>query len=296
MTNIKSENFENIFVAANPLQILISTSLIRQLNVANKSTLIIHGGFTGAKEVFYRFDTESIKISGAKVIYLETRKDVFKWVKKASPLNLFVDGDVGIRNFISLLFLKICNLGLTICIFEEGIGTYRRDLYGSFKKILFPMFGVGTNFGGSVLTSYVYATDPDKYKAIFPRLSRRVRAIAEGPGKVLLGSQKAWGEIFDYQEITDRFSNKCNVYLTNWNLDHDAVKRMMDHSGDNYLKLHPRCLDQAEVPGVVMLKATAPAELIIADLSRKYTEVNVYHHGSSVEQYFSKANVNFIRL
>lgn len=294
--DIKKINKKNIFAAANPLQILIATSLIRQLRIANESTLIIHGGFIGAKEIFYRFKTEDVGIKGAKVIYLDRRGDVFRWVGQAAPEKLFVDGDVGFKNFINLILLKFFNPKMAICVFEEGIGTYRNDLYNGLKRKLFGLLGIGINFGGSVLTSRVYVTNPDRYKTVFPNLSQKVYTLDESPRKILTNYQKSWEKIFDYQQINAEPSNNCSVYLTSWNIDEDSINKMMSNQGDKYIKLHPRCLDQVRTPGVTILKATAPAELIIADLSGKYKAINVYHHGSSVAQYFSETNVNFIQL
>lgn len=284
------------FVAANPLQILMSTSIMRQLDIADKSALIIHGGFAGAEEIAARLSPNDLGLDGLEIIYLNQRKDAFAFVNKAKPREIFIDGDVGFRNFAMLLFLKLFNRKLRISVFEEGIGTYRKDLYHGAKKNIFPTIGIGTHFGGSVLTSFVYAIDPSRYKNIFPKNSAIIRPIDAGPRMVLWSNYHAWVRIFNYKEIEKTSSNECNVYLTNWNFRVESLKRIFELKGDHYIKLHPRCGAKVSMPGVVVFDTAAPAEMILSDLANKYKIVRVFHHGSSVAQYFSDSNVIFIQL
>jgi hypothetical protein len=285
-----------IFIAANPLQILMSASIIRQLELVKNSVLIIHGGFTGAKEIVENFSIKNIVLDGLKIIYLNQRKDAFSLINKSKPSGIFIDGDVGFKNFITLLYLKCFNKKLKINVFEEGVGTYRNDLYRGTKKLIFRTIGIGSNFGGCKLTSCIYTTNPKRYKTIFPNNLAEVHLIKDGPATTILRDYDAWALIFNYKEIEKINSNECNLYLTNWNFKSDSITDILKLQGDFYIKPHPRCNVAISIPEVVVLNTAAPAEMLIFDLAKKYNVVRVYHHGSSVEQYFSDFNVMFKKI
>lgn len=285
-----------IFVAANPLQILMSTSIIRQLNLTEKAALIIHGDFTGSKEIAGRFIPSKILLSGLQIIYVDHRADAFSYINREKPCEIFIDGDVGFKNFTILLLLKVFNHALKINVFEEGVGTYRNDLYHGVKKSIFKIIGIGTTFGGCILTSCVFVTNPSRYKNIFPRCLVDVKLIKDGPAKVLEQQYASWKEIFNYTEIQNINHRQCGLFLTTWDFNLNSIKKLLALDCDRYIKPHPRCKVEISVPGVVVLETSAPAEMVIYDLAKKYFQVYVYHHGSSVEQYFSSSNVVFIKL
>ena len=274
----------------------MSAAIIRQLGIAGESILIIHDGFAGAKEISDRFSPDEINLNGLQVAYVKQRKDAFFFANRIKPREIFVDGDVGFKNFITLMLLKAFNDRLKISVFEEGIGTYRNDLYSGAKKRVFQIIGIGVHFGGSRLTSCVYVTSPSQYNSVFPEKAARTRLIKDGPKNIISMHKDAWISIFGYKPVKSPHSSECNIYISDWNLKAESLKNIFKWEGDYYVKLHPRCNDEVEIPDVIVLESSAPAEMILSDLSEKYTKVRVFHHGSSVTKYFDEPNVDFTML
>jgi len=287
---------EIVFITANPLQIMISVSIMQQENFHQDCVLIVHGGFNRAEEVARNLILNTTPCRGAKIIYVEHRQAAFNLVKKIKPAQLYVDGDVGFKNFLILGLLKLRIRYLQIFVFEEGLGTYRNDLYKGWKMFLFPMLGIGTNFGGSIWTSGIYVVDPKRYSRAISSETVNVKRIGKGPAETLVEYWEDWIKIFDYKWSDKKNCEECILYLTNWNFDSGILKVIRVPGADHYIKPHPRCSTVFNTAEFRLMDTSAPAEMVISDLSKKYNIVRVFHHGSSVAEYFSRSNVLFVKI
>ncbi len=285
-----------LFLAANPLQILMSVSIVQQLGISRESLMIIMEGFTDARQISSRFNPEKVGVEGLLLAYSESRNSAISAIKSLQPTALFLDGDVGFKNFRLLRQARNRIKDLQVNVFEEGVGTYRDDLYSGLKRYIFKAFGIGTNFGGSSLTDQVFLIEPHLYRVIFPKGRANLVKLVQGPDQVLSSHFDGWKAIFGYQNVEQFSSSECSLYLSTWDFQPEAVGSFYRSNGDRFIKRHPRCDDEVHFPNASVIGDAAPAEMVVADLANRYSLVRVFHHGSSVERYLSRDNVIYERV
>lgn len=284
------------FIVTKPLQILVALSIIKQLGIHATSYLIIVDSFFDSKMVFERLKLADWEFSSLSIKFSASHRGAHQFINKNEIDCLFIDSDVGFRKYLNLLNLKIKHRALEINVYEEGLGTYRNDLYSGLKKEIFKKLGIGTHFGGSRFVKCLYLYNPEIYQLNLPRGMVCLKRIRVGIADILDLYFDQLVHIFDYSPVVGGGENLCHVYLSGWQVDHGFLEKFLLNSGDKFIKLHPHIKSSEFLHFGVLVKQTAPAELVLADLAFKYNEVNVYHSGSSVEKYFSKKNVNFLRV
>lgn len=254
--------------------------------------------FAGSKSVSDRFyETFSGSID---VEFVETKSEAYVLCKRVKVDNLFIDSDVGVLNYFSLALLKLSINRLNIFVYEEGLGTYRKDLYSGFKKIVLSCMGVGVNFGGAVVSSKIFIYNPCEYKKNFPSLHKKVIGIKHGVMEVLTENLDYFCYVFDFKlELSQSSKSHCYLYLTSWCIN-DAViqqlKELKAESKDCYLKLHPHLKNTAVSDGIDVLQGQAPAELVILYLLSKYSKIYIFDQNSSVRRYISCERVVFYNI
>ncbi|MFG6569722.1 hypothetical protein [Sulfitobacter sp. 1A13679] len=284
------------FIVSKPIQILIALNLAEQIDALELVTLIIVDEFHGAEDVYNEFRDSSYFASKAEFEFVSTKSAAFKRIANSKIHSIFIDSDVGVRNYAALIFLKGLRGNLEINVFEEGIGTYRRDLYCGWKKFALDSIGAGTHFGGASVTENIYVFDHSAYCDIFDKDSMKAKPIRGAVMDYLDKHSSELARVFSYRAPESSGANNCHVYLSSWRFSQRFFIDFGSAPGDLFVKPHPHTRLVPEWVYGTIVSATVPSELVINDLSSKYSSVSVYHHGSSSEFYIRRNNVNFVKI
>ena len=292
------------FLVTKPLQFLISQSILSQLALEEECTLLIVDGFSNSSEFSER--VSQCDLGWRHVKWFATKKQAFNFLRKAKFSKVFVDSDVGFQNLMSLLNIRSKNQHLKIFVYEEGIGSYRDDLYKGFRKKVLDFIGAGTNFGGCVLTSGIYLIEPEKFLKKFPNHFNRCKKIEKNVSEIIELNISKFTYLFGINDLlctiaSNAMSEQCVIYFSSWQVDISTVERLLSDSDDKYIKLHPHLKDQkldfAGGEEFFCLPSNIPAEIIVPALCQVYEKVSIYHHNSSLELYVSKStNVNIVSV
>lgn len=287
---------DSAFLVHNTQQLLFSKSIIDQIGSSGRSVVIIVGVFKGAVGLYESLIANIKCFGGVQFLYFDTRRDVFDFIKSSTIRSIYIDSDVGFRNFVVLNSLRKAINGFSINVYEDGVGTYRVDLYGGLKKYIFDLIGVATHMGGFEHSERVFVMEPDEYIGKFRLARNRVVKIELSPYELIVRDIDIWNRIFPVVEEVIPASATCAVYLSTWHLEQGVLRDFLLCDCDRYIKLHPRLIEAASVPGVKYIGHNAPAELVLERLSHEYSSITVYHHGSSVERYVQSEKIEFIRI
>lgn len=279
--------------------------MVRDLFFTEDARLVlcIVDSFHGASDVFKR--VKHYDDHWEKVALFNKRDEALKYAAKSSCDFLFTDSDVGAQIYLSLVRFKIANQKARICVYEEGLGTYRDDIYSPLKRKLFSVLGIGAGFGACSLTDDVYLFDKDAYSKMAPQSYHKVRTISPRLADYVVSSS-CLANIFGVRTALQRLSNaesssSCLIYLSSWLISDSALTEINSvASVVKVLKLHPHitseagaefsdCFDYVVEPGL-------PAEILLLAASEKFKRVIVYHHGSSIVRYIDSENISFVDL
>jgi len=284
------------FVVTKPLQLVFATSIIRQMGIAERSTLIITDDFNDALAVSERLKTLEWELSLIDTRFCADRRKAEQVATTHGAKVLFVDSDVGLKRFLLLSRTQMRRHRPQIWVYEEGIGTYRNDMYPNVaKRQFFKSLGIGTHFGGSRFTRGVYVREPKLFLERFQSIGKEVRYIENSPAETLGRDIKAWAYIFNYTSVEANQADTCTIYLTDWNVREEGLARLDASCGIRFVKPHPHIKTLPDVLGAKILSATAPAELVLMDLLEKYARVTVIHHGSSCERYVVNQRLSYVK-
>ncbi len=274
-----------VFLISKPLQLMVALCIVQQGTWKSKPVLIVVDAFSGASGVAERIANNFDCLQ--RVVFFTSRKMALAFIKKEKFLHLFIDSDVGIKNFVSLLAQKLANPKISIDVYEEGLGTYRSDLYFGLKKFVLKYFGVGTYFGGCKLVSGIYVFNVNEYKKNNINKRSKVYSINEGIFEFIMRNHDALRCVFGFNGISheSKTNSGCSIYLSNWKLDSSFISYFKNIDGDLFIKPHPHILNCNQFEGITTIKANVPAELVIAELIKLYELVTVFDHKSSVRRY-----------
>lgn len=288
----------DVYVATKPLQYMVCD--------------IIRGGREGAKIVIVgmffesRSAFERIKRTGLWGGVFFSRNRFLSFLRAAflRPKRLFVDGDIGTRIFLYLALVKLLSPNVKVYVYEEGVGTYRSDIYqiNAWRRIkseIFAKIGIATYFGGSVFCDGVFVFRAACYiDKVRPRSCIQVSQINESLLSYCKREMNSLRYIFAGRARLGFGSNKyCVIYLSDWELRESARKSLLKF-GDDYYKIvkpHPHILAYPRDWGQAdwVADASLPAELLVIDAMAVFEKVVVIHHGSSVASYVTSENVSY---
>lgn len=284
------------FVAGTPLHVMISLSLIRQLNLYNNSHLKIIDYFAGAEGVFERFSGLDWDYSGVKVSLFDSHRRAYLDCIKDKTEQLYIDSDASFQRHLDLIAIKSLRPRMKINVFEDGVGSYRTDLYSGVKKRIFGLLGVGTFLGGSPFTQSIFIYEKERYRETFPTAKCNAVSIDETLFETIARLEPYLHRIFSYTPNLRPQSDKCVVYLSNHHIHTGLIEGLRSAEGDVFVKLHPRIKRFDSIPGIEFLDNNVPAEVILRYLSDIYKDIEVHHHGSSAEQYIVAEKIRFVRI
>ena len=275
---------------------MISLSLIRQLNLFNNAQLKIIDYFAGAEGVSKGFSGLDWEYSCVKVSLFDSHRAAYLDCIKDKTEQLYIDSDASFQRHLDLITMKAFRPRIKINVFEDGVGSYRTDLYVGAKKKIFDVLGIGTFLGGSPFTDSIFIYEDEKYGNIFPSVKCNVNKIEEPLFETISRLEPDIHRIFSYKPSLKRENETCIVYLSSHHVDTAFVDSLKGAGGDVFVKLHPRIKKFENIPGIEFLDTNVPAEIILRDLSVAYKYVEVYHHGSSAEQYVDVEQIKFIKI
>lgn len=290
------------FIITKPLQLLVVLSIIEQLPDEVNKELIILDSFSAAKQIADRLTTSNTK--WRRAVFFKEFSAGYRYCATQQYDKVFLDTDVGFRQNITLIGMRLKSPRVRIAVFEEGIGSYRSNLYQGIKKTILSLLGVGVNFGGNWLTKEIYLFCPDEYKKKFPTTKVDLIRINTSISALLEKYESIFDDLFNLTELKtklqDAYSKEvCDIYLTSWHWDQAAINRLKHYSSYKIVKFHPHIkhptksvmdnFDLSTSPSV-------PAEILITIASRLFVKVRVLHHGSSVVRYLARNNVEFILI
>lgn len=284
------------FIVTKPLQLMISISIARQIDKTSKKEFLIIDSFFGAENTSTNLGNQN-EFKGC-VKFFKTHRQAYLYAKNAGYEKLFIDSDVGFKKFKLLISLKITNFKTDIAVYEEGLGTYRSDLYTSTKRFL-RCLGIGTHFGGCLFTSEIFLYDENEYRRKFFNSKTKVIKILTPISDLIDNEASLLNSVFNLSEKLHCHKhskhNHCTIYLTDWSINPYIINKIQNRSGVFYLKPHPHIRD-IDLPnsGFIKISPSIPAEILIKTLAKSFDRVSVIHHNSSVPRYISPPNVEFI--
>jgi len=183
------------------------------------------------------------------------------------------------------------------------LGTYRTDLYSGLRKKILPFLGVATFFGGSWFTSKIYVFNYDEYKiAVGDKFGKAVAlpvSLSE-----YIDSNNLLPEIFvskkqEFNAEKTQEGEGCIIYLSSWAVSEKAIEIIVGSKYIRILKLHPHM--RSAPSGVADLfdfnvDACVPAEILLKECLRQFSQVFVLHHGTSVERYLADPRLRFLNV
>lgn len=289
---------KTFFIVERPTQIITALAILDQLKKDRRVEILVANCFDDAGGVVNRLAEVA---TNANFKLVPSYADAINNLEHEEVGSLFIHWDVGFKTQKKLSLLRKRNV--RISVFEEGIGTYRKNIYPPFKKFVFSLFGLPINVGGSKYIEDIYVYDKERYEAEIQKKPPRIYQIETGLFDFLIQRRHQFLEIFSGADFINSVINLsahspglCSIYLSSWEYGNLIRRSIEETRGAKILKLHP--FNKTEVDGADLLVSprSLPAELLIAVVSSYFESVNVYHLGSSVEMYVSAANVNFINI
>jgi len=281
------------FLITKPLQLMVALSILRQSKWASPPSFLIADTFEDAEAVFARLPATYGNDLNAK--FFLSQKEAYRHLGNNSYTNVFIDSDVGAKKFLMLSLFKLRNIQSSIYVYEEGVGTYRTDLYAGWKAKLFDYIGIATYFGGCRFTDSIFVFDPIEYEQKFARVAGKVRRISTTLEEFLVADGGKLNSVFGFQgeSLGKQCSGVCKVYLSAWAIDEKFLEYFTRLPGDLYIKPHPHILGTILPSDIAIIASGVPAELVVKNLLERYEFIEVFDHRSSVRQYIKSKRISF---
>lgn len=287
------------FVITKPLQLMVVLSLVEQLDRQISKDFLLVDNFAGAeslhRQMLSRLDP------GCRVFYFAEERQAYAFAVRTGYDKLLIDSDVGFRRNLTIMAMAIRRPSMMLAVYEEGLGSYRLDLYPSAKRRALASVGCGVYFGGNWRTREIYLFQPEK--CVTPISARKIK-LEKSISQLLAEKWGFLSEIFSAREYMENFTNlsnpgDCIIYLTGWTVDEVRLATLARDGASVIVKPHPHIknIDSAKWGGCLsMAPANVPAEIIISAAATSFRTVRVLHHGSSVGRYLQIDNVSFERV
>lgn len=246
---------------------------------------LIVSGLSGY-EGFVSFLKETKHFDYIKNITLhESYQDAVAKIKYSSYDSLFIEDDR-----VSLYHLMAPLKRRYLSVFEEGFGTYLGDFPEKLKGLrklkwnfMSLITGCGIQFGDGRKTDFVLVQYPTLYNKLNPKNARKTLSF---PGIIdeIAKDLMAWERILEAEigEISQNNKN-ANFIIGTWGgFPPEKIENIRDKNIVTFYKAHPHdglSSDNEELR--VIKHSWIPAEACIGVLSRKYTDLDVYHFSSS---------------
>ena len=288
------------FVITKPLQLLVVLAIIEQLPATAARDLLILDAFADAAEIAAA--VEKYRAKWGDVHFFSSHDSMFQHCLATRYATLFMDSDVGFKKNVELLRIRLRSPACRFAVYEEGVGTYRTDLYRGWRKQLLRTLGAGVHFGGNRLVSEVYVFDKAEYAHAFGEskviaITCNLMALLEKYAAELFG-------IFGADRVRNALGNngrskEAVLYLSSWQVDSAALLQIRAEQCLKILKPHPHHRNITEggaYEGFFVAPAGMPAEILLLLIGEMFDTIRIYHHGTSAERYVKKPNLKYVLL
>ncbi len=282
------------FVATKPLQIITSILVARQLRPL-RSRLVVVPNFADGDRVVERLSRHETGFESIKSA--PNRFAAILSARTEDVEQIFVDSDVGVKTLVAMQLLRVLKRRVRFSLYEEGIALIEPD-QSTRPPAVFKRMGVAMDLGDSRVIEEIWTYTPDAVRDRLP--TKAVRRIAATVGHFVRAEHQLLQDVFweTFEKDTRGWGGAlCHLYLSSWRVDRNALAYLARSHGYRIFKPHPHIRhDVALTSGLdQVLPASIPAELVIVELARAFTTVEVVHHGSSVASYVSAPNVRYVR-
>lgn len=284
------------FIVTKPLQLMIAMSLMDQLGLKADSDILVVDAFASAEDVARRLR----KYPGyGSVVFCEDHRKAYRIAQSRHYHHLYIDTDVGLYKYAQLAFIKALYREKIINVYEEGVGTYRNDLYRGARKYFLDLIGAGTYFGGCSLISKIYAYKLEEYNVKLNAPHNRVEEITKPLEQFIFENSAILNDVFNVGELEKVITSsmcyeECHVYLSGWNIDYSIMGELERLPGLKLFKPHPHIKNARKNEGFLSVPAYIPAEILFVNLLEKFKKINVYHHGTSASRYINSNRIHFV--
>lgn len=283
------------FVAERPLQIINAISICEQLKLAGDVDILVANSFADAPGITER-------LSQAFGLYnFHSFPDYHSAISHhltKSYDELFLHWDVGFGTSKKLRDIKRRHPKLRISVYEEGVGTYRDDIYHGLKREIFRALGLPINVGGSKYTDRIFVYNPEEYFRSTPKWPRQVISIDKTVEEFIRQNYWKFSSVFDPDHflagVSPALAEDCVIYLSGWDFEEHDADMHFSESSFNILKLHPHCRLEVTPTAAAVAPNSLPAELLIYVAAERFANVKVIHKGSSTSRYVTSENVTFV--
>lgn len=285
------------FIVERPLQILIALAIVEQLHDRKSKNVIfmIADSFHDAEGIYHRINAsygDEIEFR-----YFSSYSGAIEHSVVSKFDELFIHWDVGFGTQFRLRRILRNNPNLVINTFEEGVGSYRSDIYKGVKKFLLNALGFPMNTGGSKYTNSMYVYRVKEYFEKVKRPARNVIGIKRNLSALLDLHREKLISVFDPSDFLSQIEMKgdgqCLIYMSNWNFKAEDLDVYSSFSGVKLLKLHPHIKNMpvGRVGDFLVVPNSMPAELLIGRACSIFDDVSVFHKGSSALMYIESDNL-----
>lgn len=278
------------FIAGKPLQIMVCMILSSN----ERGSIYITDTFSNATEV-----GERVRQSGYfnDVVFCKDASFALRTLRVCDGENVFIDSDVGLRAYINLGFFKFKYPKSKINVYEEGVGTYRSNLFpGRLKRTFYKSIGVGTFFGGGVFTDAIHVFEDYRYVSLFPKNANRVCRINFRLQDWIQSNWKKLLSIFcpSFSLPNNEKNKDVVLYMSGWKIS-ESIESYLKPSDFLFFKLHPHIKDNVidrkfSSFEITLVPNELPAEILILAMLDMYERVTVLHSGTSAMAYLGDLN------
>lgn len=292
-------NGRRAFIITKPLQFMVACTIIDDYGIADDVDLLIADSFSGAAGFVSRYHGLN-KAHWGRIGLFDTIDEAYRYARREGRYNhLYIDSDFGVRKSLMLLRYKLRMPLAKIIVYEEGVGTYRSDVYPPIKRRLFNLLGVGAAFGGCRLSSEILIFDVEEYINRVGMYGGKPSPIRTGLVDFIRTNLTSLEYLFDFQPH-DHGDDSLNLYLTSWSIDRQVLTQLSLLPGELLLKPHPH-IKNLDVSGLGLrqnhvMQAGVPSELLIMKLMDQSANLTVYHHGSSSAHYMRGSGAKFVDI
>ena len=285
------------FITATPLQIIIALSIKNQYKDKDKEKIdiLIIGYFHDANNV-----CERLKKNFSQEINFKYFHKYFEAIKYAGHIRydeLFIHWDVGFRTNLYIYKLLSKSPKTVISVFEEGIGTYRDDIYSNPQKKLFKFLNLPVNIGGHPKTKKLYIYSPLEYKKNVTKPTIEIQEIFATVDVTIDKYLEEFESVFDPDDflinLINRTEKECLIYMSSWDFNISMLDSLVKKDVVKILKLHPHIVKAPKIlsEDFFVSPNSLPAEILIKTASKYFEKVTVIHNGSSVTRYVTAENI-----
>lgn len=288
------------FIITKPLQFMVAVSIIEQENLSDCVDILVVDVFSDAGKFVESY--HRISPGWGNMHLFKKHADAYRHARTRKYRQLFIDTDCGIQKAFTLLRQKVASSSTEILVYEEGVGTYRSDLYGNpIRRLAVRAFGGGAAFGGSAFTNGIYVYDPPLYLHQVGRLGGSPCKIKTSLIDFVRANRGTLDNLFAVPEVTSsRQGEPCHLYLTSWRIDEGVTAAIAAKPGIFLIKPHPHLahlsVDDSKFMSASVIAAGVPAELLILRLLDNHPNLTIFHHGSSAARYLDGAGATFVNV